>query len=287
MLKDGTSSVPRRPDTYFAQKSSKVIMSQSVSSTRPEAEHNLFARRQPISKTLRDSSVRLWIQIMMRFAGVSPLFIRLAALPLGPYKDKRKLRRYLGDRAYISPKAQISCPKLQIGPKCFIDDYVTIYAHPQARGGVYLDESVYLHRWSIVELGNGRGSLRIGSNTYIQAGCIMNAFVGNITIGANCMIAARCAFMPYQHGFADTGRPMREQPLTSKGDIVVEDDVWLGLNVSVMDGVTIGQGAIIGAGAVVTRDVPPYTIAGGVPARVIGVRRANEVPPATGSEVDG
>ena len=86
------------------------------------------------------------------------------------------------------------------------------------------------------------------------------------------MIASRCAFMPYQHGFADTHRPMREQPLTSRGDIVIEDDVWLGVGVTVMDGVTIGQGAIIGAGAVVTKDIPPYTIAGGVPARVIGAR---------------
>ena len=83
------------------------------------------------------------------------------------------------------------------------------------------------------------------------------------------MIAPRCAFTPYQHGFADTQRPMREQPLTSNGDIVIEDDVWLGLNVCVMDGVTIGTGAIIGAGAVVTKDIPPFAIAGGVPARVL------------------
>jgi acetyltransferase-like isoleucine patch superfamily enzyme len=54
---------------------------------------------------------------------------------------------------------------------------------------------------------------------------------------------------------------------------VLEDDVWLGVNVAVMDGVTIGQGAIVGAGAVVTKDIPPYAIAGGVPARLIGVRK--------------
>lgn len=65
---------------------------------------------------------------------------------------------------------------------------------------------------------------------------------------------------------------MRELPLTSRGDIVVEDDVWLGLHVCVMDGVTIGQGAVIGAGAVVTKDIPPYAIAGGVPASVIRFR---------------
>ena len=58
---------------------------------------------------------------------------------------------------------------------------------------------------------------------------------------------------------------MREQPIISKGGIVIEDNVWLGLNVSVMDGVTIGEGAVVGAGAVVTKDIPPFAIAGGIP----------------------
>jgi len=248
-----------------------------MSSIHQQAKYKPLSRRQPLSKTLRKILVRGWIQTMMRFAGVSPLFMRLAALPLPPYKGKRKLRRYLGDRAYVSAKAQISCPRLQLGPRCFIDDYVTIYAHPQARGGVFLDENVHIQRWSIVELGAGSGNLKVGRNTYIQAGCILNAFVGSITIGANCMIAAHCALTPYQHGFGEIDRPMREQPLTSKGDIIIEDDVWLGLNVAVMDGVTIGQGAIVGAGAVVTKDIPPYTIAGGVPARVIRARRGVDV----------
>jgi galactoside O-acetyltransferase len=163
-----------------------------------------------------------------------------------------------------------------MGPRCFIDDYVTIYAHPGAEGVVCLDRNVHLYRWTIVELGAGQGSLHIGSNTYIQSGCILNAFVSSIILGANCMIAQHCAFAPYQHGFADTSRPMREQPLTSQGNIVIEDDVWLGLNVCVMDGVTIGKGAIVGAGAVVTKDIPPYAIASGVPAHVIRFRETKK-----------
>lgn len=214
---------------------------------------------------------------MLRFSPISPAFTYLAALPLGPYKDKRLLLSYAGSHSYVSPRAQIKCPNLQMGSRCFIDDYVTIYAHPGAQGGVYLADNVHLYRWSIVELGQGAGSLRVGSNTYIQAGCILNAFVTSINIGANCMIAQHCAFMPYQHGFADADRPMREQPLTSQGDIVLEDDVWLGANVCVLDGVTIGQGAIVGAGAVVTKDIPPYAIAGGVPAHVIRFREARKL----------
>ncbi|MCR4405508.1 MAG: acyltransferase [Anaerolineae bacterium] len=237
-----------------------------------KARLNPFHLRQPASKTLREVFIRAWIRVMLRFSPVSPAFTHLAALPLGPYKDKRLLLSYAGSRSYVSPRAQIKCPNLRMGSHCFIDDYVTIYAHPGAQGGVYLADNVHLYRWSIVELGKGDGSLHIGSNTYIQAGCILNAFVASINIGANCMIAQHCAFMPYQHSFTDPGRPMREQPLTSRGDIVLEDDVWLGVNVCVLDGVTIGQGAIVGAGAVVTKDIPPYAIAGGVPARVIRFR---------------
>ncbi len=241
-----------------------------------ERSQSTFPR--PNSGRLRTTFARKWVWMMAQLADVSPLFIRLMELPMGVYKDKRKWLRYMGPRPYISSRAQISCPQLHLGPKCFIDDYVTIYAHERARGGVYLAENVHIYRWSLIELGEGEASLRIGSHTYIQAGCSLNAFVANITIGANCMIAPRCAFMPYQHTWTDLSRPIREQPLTSRGDIVLEDDVWLGANVCVLDGVTIGRGAIVGAGAVVTKDVPAYTIAGGVPARFIRARTSEEVP---------
>lgn len=250
-------------------------MSQILSSSREETKRSRLGLRQPIPKTLWQIFTRRWIWLMMELSVYSAGFTRLAELPLGPYKDKRQLLNYT-QRPYISSKAQIKCPRLQAGPKCFIDDYVTIYAHKNSRGSVYLAHNVHLYRWSIVELGDG--DLRIGANTYIQSGCTLNPFVSSITIGANCMIAARCSFTPYQHGFADTSRPMREQPLTSKGAITIEDDVWLGANVSIMDGVTIGRGAIVGAGAVVTKDIPPYAIAGGVPARVIRFREQGGTP---------
>ena len=233
-------------------------------------------RRQPLTKTVRDIITRTWIRTMVAASTVVPACMTLAALPLGPYKDKRELLRYLGNRPYVSPQAQIQCARLHLSRHCFIDDFVTIYAHPRATGEVRLAENVHLYRWTVVELGEGSGSLSIGANTYLQAGCTLNPFISNITIGQNCMIAARCIFMPYQHAYQETSRPMREQRLTSRGDIVLEDDVWLGAHVCVMDGVTIGQGSIVGAGAVVTKDIPPYSIAAGVPARVIRTRQEGE-----------
>jgi acetyltransferase-like isoleucine patch superfamily enzyme len=201
----------------------------------------------------------------------SPALIHWAAFLIGPYKDKRQLFKFFPDQAYVSPQAQVKCLRLRLEAQALVDDYVTIYAHPGAEGEVWLGESARLYRWSTVELGRGGASVRIGANTALQAGCILNAFERNIVIGANCLIGARCVFTPYQHSIADH-RPIREQPLTSRGDIVIEDDVWLGAHVSVMDGVTIGRGSVIGAGAVVTRDIPPFSIAAGVPARVIRPR---------------
>jgi len=257
----------------FRQRFRKIV-DQDASLARSQVKRRLFSLHQSLFKAMREVVVETWIKVMVSLSTLSPLFTYLAGLPLGPYKDKKRLLRYLGERPYISPRAQIGCPNLEIGPKSFIDDYVTIYAHRGARGGVYLDRNVHVYRWSVVELGEGEGCLRVGANTYIQSGCVLNAFLSSIVIGANCMIAQGCVFMPYQHGFADAQRPMREQPMTSQGDIVVEDDVWLGANVCVMDGVTIGQGAVVGAGAVVTKDIPPYAVAVGAPAHVIRFRGA-------------
>jgi acetyltransferase-like isoleucine patch superfamily enzyme len=200
------------------------------------------------------------------------LCVRVAGWLTGPYKDRRLLA-YVTHKPYISPLAQISCANLEIGASCFIDDYVTIYGHADG-GRVTLGERVHLYRGTIIEIGAG-GSVTIGHDAHIQSNCNLKGFKCDTHIGAHVQMAPGCAFSPYQHGFSDPTRSMREQPITSKGDIVVGEDVWFGLGVKVMDGVTIGDGAIIGAGAVVLGDVPARGIAVGVPARVIGRRGSN------------
>jgi acetyltransferase-like isoleucine patch superfamily enzyme len=197
------------------------------------------------------------------------LCLWLAGLPLGPYKDKRALA-HITAKPYISPRAQVQCANLHIGPNCFIDDDVTIYAHKDG-GRVVLGRGVHLYRGTIVEIGAG-GSVLIGDNTHIQAGCHLKGFLRDLRIGANVQFAPHCGLSPYEHSIGDISRPILEQGIESKGDIVIEDDVWLGLGVNVLDGVSIGRGAVIGAGAVVTKSIPPYAIAVGVPARVQGQR---------------
>ncbi len=210
--------------------------------------------------------------ILMHRSGwpvVGPLFLRLADALTGPYKDK-KILAVISDQPYISPRAQISCPNFRAESGAFVDDFVTIYCHPDG-GGIVLKSGAHIYRGSVIEVGAG-GSVFVGRNTHIQGSCNLNGFVSDIRIGDNVQIAPGCAFSPYEHGIKDVETPIRDQPLTSCGPIVVEDDAWLGMGVKVLDGVTIGKGAVVGAGAVVTKDVPPYAIVAGVPAKVIRYR---------------
>jgi acetyltransferase-like isoleucine patch superfamily enzyme len=78
-----------------------------------------------------------------------------------------------------------------------------------------------------------------------------------------------------KHGFGDIERPMSEQQYTS-APIIIEDDVWVGFQAIILPGVTIGRSSIVGAGAVVTRDVEPHSIVGGVPARLLRKRLAEK-----------
>jgi len=107
----------------------------------------------------------------------------------------------------------------------------------------------------------------INHNNIFQAGYKY----GKITLGDHVLTAANCMFIAYSHAYDSLDEPIKEQGYYD-APIVIEDDVWLGHGVTVMAGVKIGKGSIIGAGAVVNKDIPPYSIAAGVPAKVIKSR---------------
>jgi acetyltransferase-like isoleucine patch superfamily enzyme len=207
--------------------------------------------------------------LLSEVPGVGWITVRLAGLLAGPYKGRRILA-HVSDRSYVSPRAQIACAQLQLGPSCFIDDDVTIFSHPDG-GEVRLGDRVHLYRGTILEVGYG-GSIIIGDDTHIQAGCNLKGFLSNVRIGCNVQIAPQCGFSPYEHNFEDTESPIKAQGIRSAGDIVLEDDVWLGQGVQVLEGVRIGRGAVVGAGTVVSKDIPACAVAVGVPARVIRFR---------------
>jgi acetyltransferase-like isoleucine patch superfamily enzyme len=202
------------------------------------------------------------------------LTVRIAEGLTGPYKDRRILAQ-VTDHSYVSSHAHIHCPKLHLGRNCLIDDGVTIYAHSDG-GEVRLGDRVHIYRGTIIEVGAG-GSVTIGDDTHIQAACNLKGFLGNLVIGRNVQVAPHCGFSPYEHNFEQRDVPIKLQGLRSAGDIILEDDVWLGLGVAVLEGVRIGKGAVVGAGAVVTKDLPAYTVAVGAPARVVRMRGGDAV----------
>lgn len=138
---------------------------------------------------------------------------------------------------------------------------------------ICLGKEVVLERG--VDIAAGENSqVEIDENTFIGPyTCIGGS--GNIKIGKHCLIAAQTGIIANNHIFADPVQKIRDQGVTQKG-IVIEDDCWLGFGVKVLDGVTIGQGSVIGAGAVVTKDIPPYSVAVGVPAKAIANRQSNQ-----------
>lgn len=114
------------------------------------------------------------------------------------------------------------------------------------------------------------GRIQIGSDCSFNPYCVIYGH-GGLRIGNSVRIATHTVIIPANHVFSDTSVPIRLQGLSMLG-VVIEDDVWIGAGVRVLDGVTIGAGSIVAAGAVVTKDVPAFSIVGGVPARVIGQR---------------
>lgn len=124
----------------------------------------------------------------------------------------------------------------------------------------------------------GCGRLTVGDHCSINSGAIFG-LTCDLTLGRHVLVGDNVSFRTADHEFTDTVTPISVQG-ERRGSIVVEDDVWLGANVTVLRGVRIGCGAIVGANAVVTRDVPAYAIVGGVPAKLIGNRSAALPPEA-------
>lgn len=142
--------------------------------------------------------------------------------------------------------------------RCFGDDS-QIVLNPN----VHLDSGVNIRT-------HKSGQIKIGPNSYIGPyTCLSGDF---ISLGKDCMVASHCGIYANNHNFANTRMPMRVQGNSYQG-IVIEDDCWLGTGTRVLDGVTIGKGSVVGAGSVVTKDIPPFSIAVGSPAKVIKQRK--------------
>ena len=111
-------------------------------------------------------------------------------------------------------------------------------------------------------------TVRIGEGTFLNI-AVMVAAHEHVEIGSHCMLANGCFVTDANHRFDDPGQPVPWQGFTSKGPTRIGDNVWLGANVVVTSGVTIGERCVIGANSVVMQDIPPFSIAAGAPAKVL------------------
>ena len=121
---------------------------------------------------------------------------------------------------------------------------------------------------SNIYVGDGN-NIVIGNNVRINDNCKLD----NVKIGDYVLIARRTQVLGKEHGYENVNKPMMLQEGRSKKQTIVEDDVWIGLNVIIMPGITISKGCIIAAGAVLTKSTEPYGIYGGVPAKLIKLRK--------------
>ena len=116
--------------------------------------------------------------------------------------------------------------------------------------------------------GNAPARIRIGGGSFLNLG-VMVAALELVEIGEHCMFANGCFITDSDHRYDDPDLPVPWQGFTSQGPTRIGDNVWCGANVVVTSGVTVGERCVIGANAVVTRDLPPRSIAVGAPARVL------------------
>jgi acetyltransferase-like isoleucine patch superfamily enzyme len=114
------------------------------------------------------------------------------------------------------------------------------------------------------------GRMAIGDHVQISRNCYINA-AGGVEIGDDTMLGPNAVIVSVNHLHDRFDLLIRKQEVAKK-KVVIENDVWLGANTSVLPGVTIGKGSVVGAGAVVTKDIPPFSLAVGIPAKVVGKR---------------
>ena len=165
---------------------------------------------------------------------------------------------------------------LLIHPTAFLSSNASI--QPSVRGSkIILGAYCQIYDFVVIKAVGGDGDIVMGEHCYINAHSTL--YSGNgIQMGNYVLIAPGCALVPTNHSYLSRALPIRHQGfLPSKGGIVIEDDVWIGANCTILDGTRIKHGAIIAAGSVVQGEIGTFQLWGGTPAKYI-CDRPNDLP---------
>jgi acetyltransferase-like isoleucine patch superfamily enzyme len=189
----------------------------------------------------------------------------------------------LAERIKNSPKIKklilwMMFPTNQAKPRSWVRIFINPFFHIQKKGSVIRSRSrmdvvpfspFELGENSIIEdfatINNGVGAVKIGKETLVGIGDVI---IGPVTIGDHVILAQNVVISGLNHTYIDISRPIKDQPVITNL-IVIHDDCWIGANSVITSGVTVGKHSIVAGGAVVTKDVPPFAIVAGNPAKVI------------------
>lgn len=241
--------------------------SEPIISTDPDAAA-LAAKRGRLRYYLDAQSTGLG-----RYVLEQTLYLFLGGLPglLGVGLRSIAYRLILQSRGLPSIEDHVRLAKpanIHVGRNVYIDSYCYLHACPQ---GIFIGDETFLMHGCVLHVYNFRelpkAGIWIGRNCYLGEGCLIRG-QGGVHIGDSVLLAPRVQVLAVNHLFAEPARPVIEQGISAKG-IIVQDGAWVGAGATLLDGVQVGQGAVVGAGAVVTHDVPPRTVALGVPATVV------------------
>ena len=167
-----------------------------------------------------------------------------------------KSRAVLRARWYLRRASRVG-PRVRLWGKPVVHNYGKMIIGDRAR----LISTVATSEFST----GGEGVLEIGEGTFINYGCSLAA-TKHVKIGANCSIGTHAIILDNSFHRLE---PERRNEAPESAPVILEDNVWLGARVTVLPGVTIGEGSAIGAGSVVTKDIPARSLAAGVPARIV------------------
>lgn len=192
-----------------------------------------------------------------------------------------KLLRKMGENVWIGCGVKILNPQnVSLGDHVRINDHCTLMARSER--GISLDEGASLQYGVYMDTEGAGGYIEIGKRAYIGTGCCLFGHKG-LEIGDDTLFAQNITITPFSHIFEDPNIPIIKQGGHSR-KVTIGRDCYLGKNVCVLYSADIGDGSVVGSGSVVVKPLPPFSVAVGVPARVIrqrGTPKEVAAPPAT------
>jgi len=208
-------------------------------------------------------TIDILVELKIRF------FQIIRGLLVKPFLKESKGFLFIGRNVKIRSKHKIA-----LGKSVNIGDNVVI--NGVSKNGITIGDNVSILNNTIIEctgvLRNIGEELIIGNNVGIAQNCFIQVR-GKVTIGDNVIMGPNVSILSENHIFENPDIPISAQGESRKG-VIIKDGVWIGTRATILDGVKIGENSIVAAGSVVTKDIPPYSIVGGIPAKILKYRKS-------------